>query len=266
MYSDYPTLLSFDAREVPAIPHDIIGKESTKTTYTRTAPREWTDGEIEWLKSMKEDGYTNAEIAESMGRSETSISIKLKRIGKTNNGYNDSHREEKYKANWEFFELIKPSIILDAYCGTESFWSKTNAKVVSNDIDPDIDADRHLPADRLIAEYYSKGYHFDLIDLDPCGSAYDCFDQSIKMAKKGIIITLGEMGHKRWKRLDFVRRYYGIEKLSDFTTERLIEEIRRIGRRNKKELTPVIVKEWARISRVYFTIEQMKITEQWEKR
>lgn len=245
------------------MPDDIIGKEGTKTAYTQTAPREWTEGEVGWLMQLKNEGYTNSEIAESMGRSETSISIKLKRIGKVNEGYNDSHRDEKYDANRVFYELIKPQTILDAYCGTESFWSKTDAKVVANDIKPDIDADRHLPADRLIAEYYSKGYHFDLIDLDPFGSAYDCFDQAVKMAKKGIIVTFGEMGHKRWKRLDFVRRYYGIENLSDFTTSRLIDEFRRIGRRNKKDLIPIIVKEWPRISRVYFEIQQMKITEQW---
>ena len=53
-------------------------------------------------------------------------------------------------------------------------------------------------------------YRFDLIDIDPFGSAYDCFDLSIKIAEKGLIITYGEMGHIRWKRLDYVNRIYNI--------------------------------------------------------
>ena len=58
--------------------------------------------------------------------------------------------------------------------------------------------------------------------------------------------------------------YEYLEKLEDFTTQRLIDEVRKIGIRNKKDLTPVIVKEWPRISRVYFEIKPIKITEQWE--
>jgi len=131
-------------------------------------------------------------------------------------------------------------------------------------MDKSISATYNLPADRLIAMLYAEGKTFDLIDLDPFGSAFDCFDLAIKMAKKAIIITFGEMGHKRWKRLDFVRYHYGIENLSDFTTSRLIDEFRRIGWRNKKDCVPIIVKEWPRISRVYFEIRPMKITEQWK--
>ena len=53
-------------------------------------------------------------------------------------------------------------------------------------------------------EYYC-GNQYDLIDIDPFGSVYDCLQFAIKMAKKGIIVTYGEYGHKRWKRYDTVR-------------------------------------------------------------
>lgn len=79
-------------------------------------------------------------------------------------------------------------------------------------------------------------------------------------------MTLGELGHLRWKRLDFVRRYYGIETLEDFTIDNLIAEIQKIGLRNKKHLEPAFIKEWNQIGRVYFTIHPVKITEQWEKK
>ena len=262
--SDYPTLLTFDQRPVPQMPQEYLGATYDGCGYTDSQPREWTDDEVGFLQMLKEQGYTVGEIAESLGRTETSVSIKLKRLGKVNDTYNDAHREEKYEANMEFFKRCKPKTILDAYCGTESFWStKTNAKVLTNDINGSIKADYHRQADRLLADLYSQDLHFDLVDLDPFGSAYDCFDLAFKIARKAIIVTFGEMGHKRWKRLDFVRYHYGIMDLSEFTTSRLVDEFRRIGWRNKKDAVPVIVKEWPRISRVYFELRPMKITEQW---
>lgn len=84
------------------------------------------------------------------------------------------------------------------------------------------------------------------------------------MSKKGLIVTLGEMGHKRFKRLDFVRRMYGIETLEDFTTETIIKEIQKIGLKNKKILKIHTLKEWQGISRVWFTIEEYKVVEQWK--
>lgn len=102
-----------------------------------------------------------------------------------------------------------------------------------------------------------------MIDLDPFGSAYDCFDLAIKMAKKGLCITLGEMGHKRWKRLDYVKDRYDITDLDDFTSLNLIKKIQEIGRYNKKNLIVFDYKDWQHISRVWFTIEPYKETSQW---
>jgi tRNA G26 N,N-dimethylase Trm1 len=106
---------------------------------------------------------------------------------------------------------------------------------------------------------YSKNNKYDLVDLDPFGSAYDCFDLAIKMATKCLIITFGELGHKRFKRLDYVSRHYDINNINDFTTDNLIKEVIKIGKRNKKELTPVFIKDWRNISRVYFEINNIKI-------
>lgn len=259
------TLLEFPKREVQIMPTSFQGTIGKSCGYTKSCPREWTDSEIDWMLKMKDDGFTIAEIAESIGRTETSVSIKFKRIGKKVERYNEKHRKEKYAANMEFFNAYKPKTILDAFCGTERWWLKNcpECLVVSNDADKSIPATYNLTADKLVARLYAEDKTFDLIDLDPFGSAYDCFDLAIRMARKSIIVTFGEMGHKRWKRLDFVRYHYGITQLSDFTTQRLVDEFVRIGRMNKKELVPVIVKEWPRISRVYFEIRPMKITEQW---
>ena len=40
--------------------------------------------------------------------------------------------------------------------------------------------------------------------------------EKFRMAKKGIIITLGEFGHLRWKRTDFVEKKYNITDLKNF--------------------------------------------------
>ena len=124
MDNNWPTLFDLEPREVPSMPEEIKGKVGVGCSYTLSKPREWNDEEIAWLRDMKEKGFTLSEIAESMGRTEASISIKLKRLGKTNEKYNDAHRQEKYAANLEFLNAYKPHTILDAYCGTEKWWLK----------------------------------------------------------------------------------------------------------------------------------------------
>ena len=136
--------------------------------------------------------------------------------------------------NDDFLTHINPKTILDLYCGEKNFYKDYN--VTSNDINPSVNATYNEDALKLICRLYYEGKKYDLIDLDPYGSAYDLFDLAIKMAKKGLIITLGELSHKRWKRLDFVKTHYDIESMNDFTIENLIEYIKKVGKRNKKEL------------------------------
>lgn len=250
-------------KEIPIMPSEYLGGYGKNCGYTTTTPRKWTDKEIEWLKKLIEEGYAQKEIAISLSRSLTSVKTKVKKLSKKENTYNEEHVEEKYELNNLFLEEIKPKTILDLYCGENPFYKNLN--VTTNDISEEIAADYHEDAFKLICKLYYEGKKYDLIDLDPFGSAYDCFDIAIKMAKKGIVITLGELGHKRWKRLDYVGSHYGIESLEEFTIERLIQHIQKIGLRNKKKLTAWDYREWRNIGRVYFKIEQIKITEQWEK-
>lgn len=242
---------------IEKMPDEYKGKITTKTEYTVTAPRKWTTKEIEWLSEMVAKKFSAKEIAESMGRSEVSVSIKLKRLGKIKRTYNQKHIDEKYLINEELLKEIQPHSVLDLYCGTKNFYSKYDT--ITNDIDTSIEAQYHKDAFKLICELYSKDYKFDLIDLDPFGSAYDCFDLAIKMAQKGLCITLGELGHKRWQRLDYVSRFYDITSIEDFTIENLINYIKKIGLRNKKELKVFAYKEWQNIGRVWFKIEPIKI-------
>ena len=244
------------------------GKELKKGKYVKSTPKKWSDEEVEWAYNKKEEGYTYKEIGEALDRTEVSVSIKVKRHTKKNNTYNKDHVDGKYEDNKSFIEnLSSVKSLLDAYCGVMSYWKANHPeiKVVTNDKDKNIDADYHMDSLKLLCQEYIKGNKYDIIDLDPYGSAYESFDLAIKMAKKGLIITYGEMGHKRWKRLDYVSKRYDIDSIEDFAIDKLIEKTILIGKRNKKELTPVIITNNKLISRVYFKIGEYKESSQWKE-
>lgn len=248
------------------MPSEYKGKYTKNGGLTKFQPRKWTEKEIEWVNMLKEKGLNTKQIAECIDRDYTQVSIKIKRLGKANETYNDPHRAEKYITNSKFIIDTDINSVLDVFSGNKSAYEKYKLKkLVTNDVDINFSTDYNYDALTFCCMQYAEGNKYDLVDLDPFGSAYDCFDLAIKMAKKGLAITLGELGHKRFKRLDFVRRYYGIEMLKDFTTDNLVKHIIKIGERNKKKLIPIYVKDWRNIARVYFKIEQLKITEQWEK-
>ena len=248
------------------LPQEYIGKTLKKGNITKFAPRKWTEKEIEWALRLKKEGYTTKEIAKYLYRDPVGVSIKMKRLGKKDGEtYNEPHREDKYATNGLYLAELKPKTVLDLYSG-DSFYNGKVPNLVTNDESKIFNTTYTEKAEKLICKLFYENAKFDLIDLDPFGSAYDCFDLSIKMASKGLIITLGEIGHKRWKRLDYVRYHYGITKLEDFTTQNLVDYIIMMGKRNKKLLTPVFIKEYRNISRVYFKISKLKTTEQWNKR
>ena len=236
---------------------------SSGNPYVKTTPRKWTESEIEYMLQLKKEGKSNQEICNILDRSIASVSVKLKRLKKKDNTYNQKHIIEKNKINSEFVYYINPSSILDLYHGTGNP-AYDGLNITSNDTNTDYDCDYHLDALHCLCNLYYNNMKYDIIDLDPFGSAYDCFDLAIKMAKKGLCITLGEMGHKRWKRLDFVKWRYGINNLDEFTSDNLIKKIQEIGIRNKKNLKVFSKRDWQNISRVWFIIEPYKETSQWE--
>jgi len=228
----------------------------------KTNARPWTEDEIKWSLEKKAEGFSNLEIASALGRSEISLQIKLKRQTKSNDSYNAKYRELKYLANESFLHIVSPEKVLDVYAGN-SWWDTKVDTCWSNDKDKSFVTDYNMDAFDLLCAMYREGESFDVIDLDPFGSAYECFDFSFRMATKGIVISFGEWGHKRWKRLDFVKPRYGIESLEDFTHEPFIREAQRIARLHKKMATVVDVLQYSNFLRVYFTLTPFKETSQW---
>lgn len=248
------------------MPAQHFGNQKTSGGYTKTQPREWTSGEVGWLLGKKEEGYSNPELAKACGSSEVSIQVKLKRLTKVADNYNAKNRQNKYAMNEAFYQAVQPKTMLDLYSGN-SYWKNTAVNVVTNDKDKRFETDFHLDALQLLCKLYVENKKFDVIDLDPYGSAYECFDLAIKLSTKGIIVSFGEWGHKRWKRTDFVSPRYQINALGDFAEGQLfIEEIQRIAACNKKTAQPIFSTKYGNFFRVYFQLSPKKITEQWEQK
>lgn len=256
--------MELNQKTIPKIPLEYVGKDLIGNGISKTTTRRWTKEEEQWCADLKLKGYSPEEIAFSVDRSIPSVSIKLKRLTKKDNSYNSEHYEDKINTNKQFVEMLNPKSILDLYCGAGNNYKEYNS--TKNDIDLKYEATYHMDALKLLCKLYQEDSKFDFIDLDPFGSAYDCFDLAIKMANKGIAITFGELGHKRFKRLDFVRHHYGITSIEDFTIENIIKQVQEIGMRNKKTLKVWKIKRWKNIGRVYFVISQYKILEQWEEK
>lgn len=250
----------------PKMPDAYMGEYKKSGGYTKSTPREWTNAELEWVKELQQQNYNVDQIAESIGRTKTSVSIKLKRMSKKDRTYADGHIEEKYAINQMFLLMLKPDSVLDVYSGKTSWYDGRVKSLTSNDKMQDSKTDYHMDALRCICYLYQKKKKYDLIDLDPFGSAYDLFDIAIKMCRKGLVITFGELGHKRWNRVDYVSTHYGITEKDEITLNNMIAHVQMIGRRNKKILTPVFQKEWRNIGRAWFLVEDYKVTTQWENK
>jgi len=245
-------------------PSHLISTEYKGGGYTKTNPKRWSDAEIKWCLEKKSEGYSTSEIAEALGRSDISVQIKLKRQTKSNDSYNEKFRELKYFANESFLNHVQPSSVLDVYAGN-SWWSQNVQNCVTNDADEKFNTDHHEDAFDLMCQMHLGGRKFDVIDLDPFGSAYECFDLAFRLATKGVVISFGEWGHKRWKRTDFVEPRYGIPSVEDWSEEKFIAEAQRIALLHKKKAVVFDSLQYSNFLRVYFVIERHKETSQWEE-
>jgi N2,N2-dimethylguanosine tRNA methyltransferase len=248
-----------------SMPAELYGLTTKQGGFTLSEPRQWTSGEIVWVNERLAEGHTVKEIADAIGRTKVSVSLKVKRQSKIKDTYNEKHREMKYAANQRLIDVAGPKSVLDVFAGNSYYLDRGIKRVVTNDLDEKFNTDYHEDALKLLCRLYANGDKFDIIDLDPYGSAYDCIDLAIKMASKGLAISFGEWGHLRWRRYDYVRPRYGIAKVEDFTQQAFIDELTRIAATNKKKVEVLDVLKYGNFLRVYCTFTPLKTTEQWEK-
>ena len=224
--------------------------------YTHTTPRRWTDQELRILQEGLNEGLSVSEIAFKLNRSETSVAIKRKRLGKNNRTYNDKHKAQKYEANLEYLQEVNPKSVLDLYAGPESFYRGLVQKVVSNDLAYE-GHDYKDEAKYVLAKIYANRERYDIVDLDPFGSAFDCFELAVQVARKGLIITFGELGHRRWKRTDYTKRTYRIYDTDRLDLKSLSAYVDEVAHRYKKRAVVYRSCDWKNIGRVYFFLENL---------
>lgn len=233
--------------------------------------RKWSDEELEWCKELYENGYSYSEIAISIRRTKDSVQSKMNEMLKMTNAYNSQHIEEKFRVNVEFADSVINSHsgsnrhfkILDLYCGYNGFWnqyaeSKKNIRidVTTNDKNPEIKADYNEDAERLIHKLYYEKNMYDIVDIDPFGSPYECLELGVKMAKRGLCVTFGDLKLKQWGCLDFMRDRYGIETKDEMNVDSLIAYVKKVGRRNGKTLEVFHQSVWNKLARVWFRVKE----------
>jgi hypothetical protein len=242
------------------------GKKIKYSGTTITPQRHWHIEECEFLLAKKEDGYTLKEIAKALRRTYVSIHLKHKRLNKLNIAKGIPAIEKKYKTNEAFIQKINPKTILDLHAGLTSFYSKYK------NLDLLITNDKNCTGHTfqmndvtLLDKLCFNNKKFDFIDIDPFGCAYHLIANSIRMATKGIAITFGEFGHRRYKRFDQVGPMYGIRNIEDFTIDNIVESVKNIGLTHKKTLKVYRVLENSTIVRVYFKITPAPKTPTYKK-
>jgi hypothetical protein len=247
-----------------SMPPEFLGEMKTQSIYTKSVPREWTVAEVEWMTSCLDAGYSVEDVATASGRTKISVSTKVKRMSKVADSYNKKHRELKYLANGMFVSTIEPASVLDVFAANSYYLDTDIKKVVTNDKDTRFATDYHLDAFTLMCQMVVENKKFDVVDLDPYGSAYDCLPMALRIARKGLVISFGEWGHKRWKRFDYVRPRYGIDSIEAFTSEAFFAELNRLASIEKKKITVLDAIQYGNFLRVYCSLERLIITEQWE--
>ena len=252
--------------EADMMPREFIGPSLKNNGFVRFTPRRWTEPEIKWALDLRARGFSIAQIAICLYRDDLGVETKLKKLSKKTATYNPAHLSEKYAANAAFLDIAKPRSVLDLYAGRESWYRGKVDELYANDKLDSATNDSQGDALRTLCRLYAEGRKFDVVDLDPFGSAFDLFDLAIKTATRGVVITFGEMGCKRFGRTDFIRRRYGLMMSSALDSGALVDFVRIVGERNKKTLVPVIHRDWHNISRVYFLVSHYRITEQWDQK
>jgi len=188
--------------------------------------------------------------------------IKIDMRGEDYSRYGMFKYKEKCAMNAQFFDLLNPKSILDVYAG-QSFWkqhieeSGHDCEVTTNDIDPEMEADHQLDALEFLCLMYPR--EFDIVDLDPFGSAAKCTELAVQMATKGFIQTYGEMEFRRFREMDLVSRWYGIEEWEDWTLDNLGEATKKIARRNLIDLEVLFVRQYHHMGRIWYTVGDIKI-------
>lgn len=259
----------FDYSELKA-PASIISDKTKISGWQMTEARNWTADEIRWAVEQHKLGHSKKTIAKALGRSEVSVRLKLNRQTKADNIYNTektngADRQAKYQGNQELLEATEATSALDVYAGN-SWWKDKVARTLTNDISEDFDTDHHQDAHQFLCWVTVEQQQYDIVDLDPFGSPYECLDLAMRIARKGLAVSFGDYGMKRWNRTDYVEPRYGISTIDEYQNGLpFIEEVQRIAKCNHKVAEPIRVIQYGNFLRAYFTLGELRVADEWRK-
>lgn len=245
--------------EIPLMPEEFKSGIEFFVKYNGTMATKWTDEEEAWCWDLFKQGYKYSEIAYSIGRQEQATRTKMKRLKKKYNIYNDKHRDDKYTTNNIYLEYMTNKYdvhsVLDVFCGYEMFYSKQGYNSINNDINKEIACDYNLSANKLLKLMIKENRKFSIVDLDSFGATITYLEDALELAENGLVMTLGELGHRRWKRLDFISKHYSnINSIEKITVDNFVDEIIRLASLKGIELKVICSKDWSNIGRVWFEI------------
>ncbi len=234
--------------------------------YTKTIPRKWSKHEEDCLKEHINNQITYSELLKKLNnRSKQSIYRKLTRFKLTLLQYNKNNVDEKIRTDKDFFDILNAKCyninVLDAFSGNNKKYKLWGAKkVFTNDKNKKYETTFNKDSYKLLCQLNSKGDNqFDLVDIDPFGTCFDCWELAIRLAKCGVVITHGEIRQIiRFKRKDLCQRYFN--KTSIEVPEDIIKFVKWLGFRHKKKITVYKFLNWNYQARGYYLIEPIKQT------
>ena len=216
---------------------------------------------IKEVYRLKKEGFSLHHISNKLNIKIDVVKNYIVLYKKKENSYNLDHVGDKYELNDEFFQIIKPKSILDAFCGRRRFWAdyqKDGCNVVSNDSMQDENACPDnlmtLPANQLLEVYKLAGTKFDIVDIDPYGSPVDYLKAATTIAEKGLIITFGEFKSIRHRFKNRGQKYfkekYGITKsFEDITINDIADSVIKLSNNKFKVWR---IGDWKNCDRIYF--------------
>ena len=177
------------------------------------------------LLRLKNSGRTFSQISEIIGKTESSVKHKIRRISQSNNDDRHHHPEEKIRQilNYITGNNLK---ILETNCGWGNLTKvyqkfgevlsfdidKEKIKKINNEQMEDVYAEKCDSIVEIHRLVYSKCL-FDVVDIDPYGMPSRYFPHIFLLIKKGILfVTLPKLGVQKLNKImaEHLNCFYGI--------------------------------------------------------
>ena len=111
----------------------------------------------------------------------------------------------RYKLNKSFEKAISSTSALEPFAGCKKQYHNS----ITNDVEERFGADHCLPAHDFLTKMYEEHGEdsFDLVDIDPFSYSVPYFELGCKLARKGIIVHVGDIWYLSLNKNKLHNRY-----------------------------------------------------------